>query len=309
MNTIADFLGKDQLNGQLFGVEIETEGHGLDGFYTPIGWSATRDGSLRGEGAKEFVTRRPHPLPVVLKLVSQLYSDFKEQGVTINDSVRAGVHVHINILDLTPNQLANLIVLSMIFEGLLSLYCGEQRVGNLFCLRSIDAQAVKNRIIYGLTHKDFHQFNDDDYRYGFINIKSVVVHGSLEFRSMRTTTGPKEILDWIKLLNCLREACVKYNNPKEIVEGMSGIGPLEFKKQVFGGLHKLLKFQNEEDIVIDCVRNAQDIVYAIDWDGKPNKKNPFGASKSKARVGRVVARAVDKFCYDAPDPVGFAVRL
>ncbi len=90
--------------------------------------------------AKQWSMRRPVEPAEAYKALATLSHSFQENGSQIEDSGRAGVHVHVNCQELNIIQLYNFITLYLIFEDSLVKWCGPDRVGNLFCLRAKDAE-------------------------------------------------------------------------------------------------------------------------------------------------------------------------
>lgn len=259
------------------GIEIEVEGRRLPALDKY--WRATHDGSLKGPEAIEYVLQEPMTLPQVRKSLSYLESRYVECKTEVHDSVRAGVHVHVNVQQLSIIELYNFITLYLIFEELLVKFCGEHREGNLFCLRTSDAGFLLETLKRAVRTKKFMQlFHDDDLRYASMNVKALTTYGSLEFRSMRGTRDLDLIYTWAEILLSLREIAKTFENPSDILSSFSGAGPMEFLKGVFKEKAVLFKsFDNCELLINNGMRNAQDIAFCTNWDDliNPVRKNPF----------------------------------
>lgn len=109
MQKVYMLLNKPRKAG-LLGVEVEVET--LKGELPRIhddlaAWNVTHDGSLRGESA-EYVFKEPL-------------------------GPRASVHVHVNVLEMTKQQLDNFLYSYLLLEDVLMSFCGEGREGNRFC--------------------------------------------------------------------------------------------------------------------------------------------------------------------------------
>ena len=113
------------------GLEFEMEGEGLPEIFSND-WISEHDGSLRGE-SYEYVARQPFKVTEYRKKIADLMSQIKEKA-TVHNSKRTSVHVHINVRELTMNQLLNYYLLFKLFEVPLLHFCGKSRVGNRFCL-------------------------------------------------------------------------------------------------------------------------------------------------------------------------------
>ena len=120
-------------NGDL-GIEIEVEGLNLPVIRSY--WNEEYDGSLRGE-CKEFVLKKPSSLAGVVKALNHLDKAYIERGTEVFESVRAGVHVHVNVQKLTTVELFSFMTAYIIFEDLLVNFCGniERAIYSVYVLR------------------------------------------------------------------------------------------------------------------------------------------------------------------------------
>lgn len=252
------------------GIEIEVEGSNLP---TPEKfWRREADGSLRGEESAEYVFSRPRTLKEAREALDYLAQCYIDNESVIDDTVRAGVHVHVNCQDLTMVELYNFMTLFFVFENVLTKFCGEYRQGNLFCLRACDADRILHVIRAAAKDRKFRQwFHHDNNRYAAMNIKALGDYGSLEFRAMRSTSDMDIIYIWAKILYDLREKAKTYTSPYEIIAGFSQYGSREFMKQVFGSNVQYLfnEYKNTSELESDLfkgMRNAQDIAFCADWE-------------------------------------------
>ena len=264
----------------LIGVEIEAEFSNEKSISFPsqpkglTGWRFERDGSLRGT-AIEFVTNEPNTVDVVETQILALYDWFtsiRKAGITLNDSMRAGIHIHVNQKERTYQQVLTFCCLYWILEELLvDAFCGAERAGNLFCLRLIDAD-------YGLNHlqerlvsgqkSPFATERSNSIRYSGLNLVSLSKFGSLEFRSLRTPLSPEPVLEWIRVLQLLRIASLDYRNPAMILEAISGDNPVDFVYHLFAGQATPLARLNLSQIessVMRGVRLIQSFVFTTNW--------------------------------------------
>ncbi len=280
--SIAFRLPQEILTKGDIGVEIEIEGKNL-GEAGPE-WKRTKDGSLLpSPEAIEYVFRQPLSHPKSLAAIDHLYDVLESNRGVINDSVRAGIHVHVNVQNLTVVELYNFITLYLILEELLVKYCGPTREGNLFCLRASDANYLITRLCRAIKMKKLREvFNDEDLRYSSINVMSVCKYGSLEFRSMRTTKDRAIVKIWVSLLYHLRECAIGYNDPTDIVRDFSLLGPAQFvAKNVPKLLVESILQGDWASHLTSGVRNAQDVAYSVDWDSIKSQQsvNPFIKAK------------------------------
>ena len=246
------------------GVEIEVEGNNLP--FPEEYWNCERDGSLRGE-AIEYVLRKPLNMPELRKALEFLDSCYKKNNTQVNESVRAGVHVHVNVQELSMIELFSFITAYIILEDLLIKYCGEYREGNLFCLRAKDAEYLLYIIEQAVQTKDYRMFDNDILRYSSMNVCSLRRYGSLEFRAMRGTRDLSLIGDWAEMLVGIRDAAVKFESAKQVVEFFNEDGAESFL-EVFLGRYKdkICNGLPAEETLSEGLVRAFPLAMETDWD-------------------------------------------
>jgi hypothetical protein len=257
-----EILGVGKQEGEV-GIEIELEGSKLptDGFGS---WRAERDGSLRGESV-ELVLKHPCPREKVSVRLDSMLHKLEALGSEIHATDRAGIHAHINIQELTEVQLVNFICLYLTYENMLVEWCGNKRVGNLFCLRTCDASGYLDVLRKAVSTGSWTLLYTDQVRYASMNLKAVCQYGSLEFRAMRSTVDIQDIETWVKLLLCLKDAAKTFINPIQIVEQFSVSGPAVAYASAFNEMQRVLKYDPES--MLSGLRNAQMIAYCrADWE-------------------------------------------
>lgn len=245
------------------GVEIEVEGLRL-----PQGdkyWRRDADGSLRGAENAEYVLRTPLTLHQLKMALKSLALGYKKNESVIDDSVRAGVHVHINVQDLNIIQLYNYLTLYLVFEELLTKFCGKSREGNLFCLRACDAEFLIQALQYAAQNRRWRTLVTDDLRYASVNVKALGNYGSLEFRAMRSTKDFDVIQTWAEILVLLREKAKEFFEPTDIINGFSEGESSTFLGRIFGQYAELFKYEGYEQALTRGVRLAQEVAFCTNW--------------------------------------------
>src|SRR5690349_22399742 len=145
-------VGVKETKGDI-GIEIEVEGnkfpkHAYEGYDAvdperiPKQWDYHRDGSLRGEDNAEYVLKKPLKFSEVPKAINDLWQMFSDYGTVLDVSNRTSVHVHLNVQDFYINRLCSFAAMYLSVEDILTGWCGDHRVGNLFCLRAKDTPAI-----------------------------------------------------------------------------------------------------------------------------------------------------------------------
>jgi len=247
------------------GIEIEVEGDNLPNHV--VGWHKENDGSLRGESC-EYVLKKPCARDKVNLYTNRIAKGYKDAGPVIHNSPRTSIHVHINVQDLTFTQIYNFMLLFLILEKPLVAFCGEERINNLFCLRSYDAEGLLTALEEAATPAAIWKLETDDIRYSAMNAASIFKYGSVEFRSMRGTKDVKLIQKWVRILLKLKDVAKGYRDPIELVEAFSFRGIDKWIMDVMGLNHKVVTERDgwEEDI-FDSMRSVQSIAYSGDWEG------------------------------------------
>lgn len=262
--TVKEMYGYEGREGEV-GIEIEMEGVNLPPI-VPHDWKAVREGSCRGESL-EYVLKYPvlraHCRPSLLSLHNTLTTT---KGCVLTPSERCGIHIHLNAHSLTYDQVIVWACLYLLFEGIMVKWCGEEREGNLFCLRSEDADYIIDRIIHSLqfsSFKDSFQFNG--MRYASVNFEAINKYGSLEFRSMRTV---KDFVDpictWINGLLAIKDTAASFENVSDIVAQFSKMGPEAFAKDVLKQSYEDFYCPNMDNMLYDSVRRVQDVAFAVE---------------------------------------------
>lgn len=258
-----------------YGLEIEVEGEDLPNNLPSNYWRIDADSSLRGE-SYEYVTPIPFSLEKIGEALNILEERYREDDSIIKDSVRAGVHVHMNVQSFTINQLFTFIVAYYLFEEVLVHWCGPDREGNHFCLRHSDAEIIVFALEEALQSRKLKNLNTDNLRYSSLNVISLFKYGSLEFRAMRSTRNLNEIYTWVKIIDELKHTSLSFNNPAEMVMSMSAGGELGFLKLMFPTFYPLLESSpNLNKSIRRACRNIQTLVFNFDWNHNNSNNNPF----------------------------------
>lgn len=272
------------------GIEIEVEGTNIPKFDDiPTPWKYKEDHSLRGVDNAEYVLKGPIEFSMVPDALDRLWKVFREFNTKFDDSNRTSVHVHLNCQRFFIPRVATLMALYIVLEEVLTEWCGDHRVGNLFCLRSKDAPAIVSSISHFMKNNGNYSLSDG-LHYAGMSAYSLRKFGSLEFRSLRGVSDPKIIQEWIDILHRLYTLSGEMKDPREVCHMFSSSGPLAFFENILGDMAMtvLNRVEMNQDQVrssmYEGVRLAQDLCYATDWSQFQCielKKDPFGRSKKK----------------------------
>lgn len=253
---------------KLYGVEIEVEGSSLPNpEYSIPGWRIEEDTSLKTEEAWEYVTDGPDTLAGIRSRLDTLSRKFVDCDSTIYDSVRAGVHVHMNVQTWDMKRVMTFAMCYYIMEDIFLKWCGDNREGNLFTLRTKDAEYVLFKLLEMLKTRNLKVLETDIIRYASLNYLSLFKYGTIEFRGMRSTPDLDTIYKWVEIIDELRTTSQLFNSPMDVVTSMSGDGELGFIKKLFPTNWQLLLAGNDryQVGVRQACRRVQMLAFGVDW--------------------------------------------
>ena len=231
--TIKEILGCKAQSGDV-GVEIELEADHIPHHdYIPEIWKKEADASLRGESA-EFVLRRPVKLDQLDDALQSLQRAFDASGTSPRPTYRAGIHVHVNVQDLTPTQLVTFICSYFMLEEVLLRFCDKSRLGNHFCLRMSDASYSLDKLVEFIEKEDFQLLNNEDLRYASLNVTSLFKYGSIEFRALESTLNFERIKTWAGVLVHLRDYAKTLRSPVDLLGQASALGFEQYAPVILG---------------------------------------------------------------------------
>ena len=234
-------------NSTYVGLEIEVENmkRAPDKYSQFL--SVKADGSLRNGGLEVIFS---HPLrgEDVVKATTEIFKGLEAAGKP-EFSERCGVHVHLDVRPLSPEQLLSIVSNYSIFERSLYKFCGGNRSSNIFCLPYYKAE----RGLHNLG--DFHKSGNvmflleyADKYYG-LNIKAVDRYGSLEYRMLPGTPSSARVLTWINILLSIHKWSVaNTRNGHDLLKSVSKMGVLDYAKQVFADVPDFLQYVSSEDM-------------------------------------------------------------
>jgi hypothetical protein len=166
--------------------------------------------------------------------LEELQAELK--NAKLDFSYRTSVHVHVNVQDLTNDELMNFMYVYMLLEEPMVNFCGRERKGNRFCLRISDAEGFMFSLneVFRKGVGEAIRLPENDIRYSSMNIASIRKYGSVEFRAMRGTMDVETINIWCNALISLREFSKRFKEPKDIVRAFLEHDPKDFMKEALG---------------------------------------------------------------------------
>lgn len=263
-----------------FGVEIETEGerlpiNGRDREFDKL-WLVERDGSLAANGM-EYIFRKPLSLEGTAEALKVFEQNCIKANTKLEPSFRAGVHTHLNIQKLSPLELLTLITTYYMLEDYFLWWSGPHRKGNHFCLGAKEAEAQMQKLFEACQKRDWRHLNTDNIRYASLNLNAMFKHGSIEFRSMRSTADMGLVMRWVQLIDQLTKGANKFANPRDVIESVSHMDgdPNTFLSFVMEDLADEFRPFDQVDIW-ENIHTVQPLAYLVDWEKfNKDKVNPF----------------------------------
>jgi hypothetical protein len=269
---ISSFIGVKEVKGEKFGIELELEGRNvaLQDVATK-GWNRHHEPSLRGESI-EYTTAGAKSFEETVKLVDDLFKKLKENGVALNDSVRAGTHVHLNFSDQPVKNVINFFALFTLLEEILQYYSGEDRKGNLHCVSTREAEGVVGIVADAIAKGSLDRFSGDRYKYAACNLSSLYKFGTVEIRTMRAAQSAGQINTWVDILNDMYVYSLAMISPAELIKDLSHLGAEALMKKIFklANYNELMKFfpapQNLHYSLMEGARIIQVFAYGFEED-------------------------------------------
>jgi hypothetical protein len=171
-------------------------------------WLIVKDGSLR-KGC-EFIFDSPkkgQDIIDALFILDEFFNVYRSGGDTVECSNRTSIHCHLDVRDLSSNELNNLLMLYVLFERVLFLYVDPSRLKNNYC-RPVTDSSFKHTLIDIKSRCLKHPLKDTlkavqikcD-KYSALNLLPLNTFGTVEFRHHQGTSNLiGEVLDWINII-------------------------------------------------------------------------------------------------------------
>lgn len=220
------------------GIEVELENvvdyprNGLSSH-----WNMTEDASLRNHG-REFLTRLGCRMHHCITAWSELTKAIKDCGWQASD--RTSMHVHINAMNMSEEQLKSLILLYILVEKPFFEFAAADRKHNIFCVPFCDSRLNKERVSI---HTDLSDLVMHSNKYCAFNLQSVRHHGTVEFRHAQVPETEAHGILWMLFCSALKRAAM-HITPGEIIKDIMSLKVQSqyepFLNKIFFGLETQL---------------------------------------------------------------------
>lgn len=233
------------------GIEIEAEGFDFGDDVSDLSfWNIKEDGSLRNGGV-EFCSKI-----LFGQDITDALAEAEEYLQELDINWRAGIHVHVDVRDLSANELINVCALYSILEPIIFAWEGNNRQDSNFCvpwfinhtpLVSLGELLKSLQTKGDVSRTDFRSIEQLG-KYSALNLIPVRSQGSIEFRIMQSTADINRIIEFANIcMTIVREGSKLDTSPLYLV---SELGPTEFLKRTLG-----------LDILADQVRNHSELIW------------------------------------------------
>jgi hypothetical protein len=273
---------------QLVGLEIETEGcqQTMEWYMVTLGklWETKTDGSLRGinngqvypGNAFEFISK-PAGIGVTL---AELVEFWKSTGFTnANYSDRCSIHVHTNVQDMTPEQVATLCLVYSVVEEVLFEFINHYGVTEVSKYRDTGVYCVPWNQCRMNHQMVTNMFADLDYsfrnwqKYTALNIIPARTLGTVEWRHMHGTANMDKITKWLNIIGSIL-LYAKTREFSEVVKILTALNDNSAYRQFYTDvLQDYLPYEDKYAAAISSgVVNAKYALIGLKADYKVNIK-------------------------------------
>jgi len=273
------------------GIEIEVENvpRVPDGNW-PILWRTEEDRSLRNSGI-EFISLalKGEQIPYALLSLCEALPN------SVQFSGRTSVHVHLNVQDKTPEEIAKIVLTYLPLERLLFAFAGEHREKNIFCVPLYDIEMTDNLFsaIKKLDTKEIKQLQSENYRYSALNLGPVTTFGTMEFRHLGGTKDVSRILTWINLILSIQKYALSTNLDeliKEIIALNTNSQYRNFAQKIFGSLINDIPCEDLNDRIAQGVLSVKRSLFSDGFYNElcagPYKDSPLFHIKEQMNKAR-----------------------
>lgn len=237
---------------QMYGIEVEYENYRSMGILpTGWGWLTTDDGSLRNAGV-EFLTPGAWTFDQSVEQIRNLWTAAEQHGW--QSSIRTGIHVHVNCLDYTLEQLGGILATYALLEPVLFRLCGPEREEGIYCVpwyRADDEAEAAQEVITGAYLRA-----NNTCKYSALYLQPLLRFGTIEFRHAPTFLQASDMLLWLSVIDAL----VRYGKgctAKGVVDRFDSVGADQWFEGVFPR-HLVTAIRDR------CEKSIEDIVDEVD---------------------------------------------
>ena len=246
------------------GIEIEVENirENFDD-YEEYFWSCKEDNSLRNHGV-EYVSN----VLIGEQIVYALLTIAHHIPASAIFSQRTSIHIHMNVRDMTPDQVAKFMLSYLVVERLFYLFAGCNRDKNIFCVPLYDLTIIEHLFKYIKAFPNYPAPQKENTRYSGLNFDPISTFGSLEFRQLPGTHDVSRLLTWINFILCLKQFSLQSTLEDLITEIITLNTNSEYKMfalKIFGSLLDQFPQENLEQELAIGVLSVKRSLFSNDF--------------------------------------------
>lgn len=218
LNAAAREAQTETINSErLVGIEIELENFNLKATPSAYVWREVGDGSLRNNGA-EYVSSPIAACDAPKALYDLLVVCLHDQCCF---GPRTSSHVHVNVQDLSANQVKQIVQLYCVFEKVLFNFVGKGRAKNIYCVPLYDTSLMRE-----FNTRRIGPITEVWSKYTGLNLIPLREKGTLEFRHMHGSNDPVKLSRWIRIILRLFDYVLDPKfSARDFDKTMQAIGP------------------------------------------------------------------------------------
>lgn len=237
MQTIGALLGSEvhynpveskefPLNSNI-GIELELEG--APAWPNVTGWRAIQDGSLRN--GIEYVFDGPQGGERALKTILAMEKNFKKNAPA--PTFRCSTHIHLDVRDLTLEQLQRLVIAYCIFEDVMFDHCDDYRRYSNFCTPYFVNDSFAGKVQKCLFRKGDSEGSRlrrtrEFPKYSALNLQPASEFGSVEFRGSHAMTSGADLIALAnRMMHLKRLAMTVAGTITEYIAVLNKMRPIE----------------------------------------------------------------------------------
>jgi hypothetical protein len=178
-------------------------------------WEPVTDGSLKYQGLEYRFSKALNGSHIIdaLDNFSAALSQHNMNPYTQGN--RGSTHFHINISNLSMQELYNFTLMAYFCEPILMDMCTIDRRYNSFSVtgsRTKDQLQILSHIAAGNII-----FHDNEYKYRAIGLNSIYNKGSLEFRMFHATSSTEKITKWLNFILEMKHVALTTSDLAEVI--------------------------------------------------------------------------------------------
>lgn len=248
MTTIQEYFNGigDKRQSFICGCEFEIEDIKAESKVDGSKFVTEEDNSLRNNG-REFKTH-PNNFSNTLELFDLLHESLVLGPDPFSD--RTSIHVHVNVGQLSINQVRQLVLTYALLEPIFFKFVGETRSNSIYCV------PLNYTFLPSIYRKDIFGMLSSWHKYTAFNIKPINEIGTVEFRHLYGTSDRKVFTKWLTTLKELFE-WVRDTEDWDIIKALSMNTPVQLAHMIIPTLARDYQQMELADMLKDTALDVK----------------------------------------------------